>query len=128
MQKVLRIRIVAALAGALAAAASLSGAASAQGGGWQSGEQISRLCATGPSENPVAVTFCLGYLQGALDAFLIGRASCVPAGTDANGLREAVLAHASRHPERARGRGPVFVYDAFRATWPECAHMPGLAR
>eukprot|EP00873_Tetraselmis_striata_P025034 jgi/Tetstr1/445298/TSEL_033096.t1 len=72
MQKVLRIRIIAALAGALAATASLSGAAAAQSGGWQSGEQISGLCATGPTENPVAVTFCLGYLQGALDAFLIG--------------------------------------------------------
>ncbi|MCA1244746.1 hypothetical protein LC092_20055 [Stappia stellulata] len=132
MQKVFRIRIVAALAGALCATTSPAGAASAHAsantGGWQSGEQVARLCATGPSENPVAVTFCLGYLQGALDAFLIGRASCVPAGTDANGLREAVLAHASRHPERARGRGPVLVYDAFRATWPECAHMPGLTR
>jgi hypothetical protein len=81
-----------------------------------------------PWAGRVAVTFCLGYLQGALDAFLIGRASCVPAGTDANGLRQAVLEHAGRHPERTTGRGPVFVYDAFRATWPECAHMPGVTR
>ncbi|WP_244501882.1 Rap1a/Tai family immunity protein [Stappia sp. ES.058] len=116
------------LVGALAGTVGFAENARAQGAGWQSGAQISRVCATGPSENPVAVTFCLGYLQGALDAFLIGRASCVPAGTDANGLRAAVLAHVKRHPERARGRGPSFVYDAFRAAWPECAHMPGVSR
>ena len=38
------------------------------------------------------------------------------------------LACGIRAAERARGRGPVFVYDAFRAAWPECAHMPGATR
>ncbi|WP_029058291.1 Rap1a/Tai family immunity protein [Stappia stellulata] len=128
MRNGLGVQFVLALGGTLVAGIPDAGAGSVQSSGWQSGEQISRLCATGPAENPVAVTFCLGYLQGALDAFLIGRASCVPAGTDANGLRAAVLAHAKRHPDRVQGRGPVFVYDAFRTMWPACAHMPGPSR
>lgn len=95
---------------------------------WQSGEQISRICKADPRDNPVAVTFCLGYLQGALDAFLIGRTNCIPAEVDANALRHAVLAHLDRHPERAEASGPMLVYDAFRAAWPACGHMPALSQ
>ncbi|MAA97272.1 MAG: hypothetical protein CMN87_01040 [Stappia sp.] len=99
------------------------------GKGWQTGSQIEAVCSVEPERNAIALTFCLGYLQGALDAFLLGRANCIPEDIDANGLRAAVLEHVRRHPDRAgKTRGPLLVYDAFRETWPSCAHMPGLGR
>lgn len=116
----------AALAGAVAVA---SGAAAgpAAADGWQSAQQIAAICKVEPEANPVAVTFCLGYLQGTLDAFLMGRANCMPQGVDANGLRRILLEHVARHPDRLAVSGPLLVYDAFAEAWPDCAHMPRLA-
>jgi hypothetical protein len=97
--------------------------------GWQTGAQIEAVCSVEPEANAIALTFCLGYLQGALDAYLLGRANCIPGGIDANGLRAALLEHVRRHPERVgKARGPQLVYDAFRATWPSWSRMPALAR
>lgn len=107
-----------ALAGALATAA--PGSAE----GWQSASQIATICKADPETSPVSVTFCLGYLQGTLDAFLLGRANCVPPGVDANGLRRILVEHAQRHPDRLAASGPTLVYDAFAEAWPACAHMP----
>lgn len=124
-------RPAAARAMAVAAGLAVAGGLSpepALSSGWQTGQQIAGLCAAEPDSNPAAVTFCLGYLQGALDAFLLGRAACIPEGVDAQGLRLAVLDHVRRHPERVVGTsGPLLVYDAFRAAWPSCAHMPAVA-
>ena len=97
--------------------------------GWQTGTQIEAVCSVEPEANAIALTFCLGYLQGALDAFLLGRANCIPDGIDANGLRAALLEHVRRHPDRIeKAPGPLLVYDAFRETWPSCSHMPALGR
>ncbi|MHC5655775.1 Rap1a/Tai family immunity protein [Stappia sp.] len=111
-----------------AVALALAGGSAGASEGWQSGGQIETLCTAEPQGNPVAVTFCLGYLQGALDAFLLGRANCIPPGVDANGLRQALLDHLKKHPEGRRTSGPLLVYDAFRATWPACSNMPAMAR
>lgn len=116
----------AALAGAgLCALAGIFGAAApGSAEGWQSASQIAAICKADPETSPVAVTFCLGYLQGTLDAFLLGRANCVPPGVDANGLRRILVEHAERHPDRLAASGPMLVYDAFAEAWPACAHMP----
>lgn len=104
------------------------GAPAARADGWQSAAQVASTCRADPQANAVAVTFCLGYLQGTLDAFLLGRVNCIPAGTDANGLRQVVIEHLERHPERVSASGPMLVYDAFRAAWPACAQMPAYLR
>ncbi|MCC4244972.1 Rap1a/Tai family immunity protein [Stappia indica] len=116
----------AALAGVVAVA---SGAAAgpAAANSWQSAQQIAAICKVESEVSPVAVTFCLGYLQGTLDAFLLGRANCVPQGVDANGLRRILLEHVARHPDRLAVSGPLLVYDAFAEAWPDCSHMPRLA-
>ncbi len=113
---------------AFAALACAVGASAARADGWQSGAQVASICRADPRANAVAVTFCLGYLQGTLDAFLLGRANCVPPGTDANGLRQVVIEHLEKHPERVSASGPMLVYDAFRAAWPACAQMPAYTR
>jgi hypothetical protein len=114
---------------ALGILALLAGPHGAMAGGWQTGAQVEEACAAEPETNPVADTFCLGYLQGALDAFLLGRANCIPGTVDANGLRAALLEHVRGHPEAvAAASGPMLVYDAFRDTWPSCSQMPALQR
>ena len=118
-------------AGIVSAALALAcaaGAPSARADGWQSGAQVASTCRADPRTNAVAVTFCLGYLQGTLDAFLLGRANCIPPGIDANGLRQVVIEHLEKHPERVSASGPMLVYDAFRAAWPACAQMPAYSR
>lgn len=105
-----------------------AGAPAARADGWQSGAQVASTCRADPRTNAVAVTFCLGYLQGTLDAFLLGRANCIPPGIDANGLRQVVIEHLERHPGRVSASGPMLVYDAFRAAWPACARMPAHTR
>lgn len=122
LRRVLRLG-AASMAGVAACAAGLA-AAPVSADGWQSAEQIAAICKAEPEANPVAVTFCLGYLQGTLDAFLLGRANCVPQGIDANGLRRILLEHVARHPDRTAASGPLLVYDAFAEAWPACAHMP----
>ena len=120
-----RRRRAALVAGAcFTAAGALAGASPVSAEGWQSAEQIAAICKAEPEANPVAVTFCLGYLQGTLDAFLLGRANCMPPGVDANGLRRILLEHVARHPDRLAASGPLLVYDAFAEAWPACAHMP----
>lgn len=116
-------QVRAVLAG-LAVLASGAAATPVAADGWQSAEQIAGICKAEPEANPVAVTFCLGYLQGTLDAFLLGRANCVPPGIDANGLRRILVEHVDRHPDRLSLSGPLLVYDAFAEAWPTCAHMP----
>jgi hypothetical protein len=129
VRKAARLRVVATCVGLLPALLALPHVWSdARADGWQSGAQIASICRADPAANAVAVTFCLGYLQGTLDAFLLGRSNCIPAGTDANGLRQAVIAHLDRHPDRAGASGPALVFDAFRAAWPACGHMPAYSR
>ena len=122
--RVLRLRAASVAGACLIAAGALASAAPASAEGWQDAGQIAAICKAEPEANPVAVTFCLGYLQGTLDAFLLGRANCMSPGVDANGLRRILLEHVERHPDRLATSGPLLVYDAFAEAWPACAHMP----
>ncbi len=89
---------------------------------FMTGQQLLDAC---QSSAPVDRTICASYVVGATDTSAalqrftsLPRQACLATGTGSNALINAVLSHAARAPQDARGTGADLVYTALATFYP----------
>ena len=86
------------------------------------GNELLTLC---QSDLAVEHTFCSGYVDGALGAFVVAsvaykspRLVCVPEGVTVGQSAKVVERYLEAHPENLHFGARVLVFAALMATWP----------
>ena len=107
------------LAGAVIAAISLGAARAEDIQTFTVGTKLFSQCRSSLEAEKL---FCLGYIEGVVDAFESirweqGSSPCTPVGVNAGQLKDVALLYLERHPEDRHHTGASLVVAAIRKAW-----------
>lgn len=83
--------------------------------GFRTGNELLRMCT---SDAPGQINECIGYIEGAQDGSEWVKAYCLPAGTEAGQLKEAVVKALLDNVADRAFLASTLVENALATTWP----------
>jgi hypothetical protein len=88
--------------------------------GFQSGNDLYGICKNADVSAPWV---CLGYAEGAFDAYSSWGMYCAPNGVEAGQVRDVLTRYLENHPENRQNAAAELSIRAFSQAWP-CPKPP----